>query len=229
MISELENQTVAIEPAENSVAWAFPLIRWDPEPVLQSYSAYSSSLDALDTRFIQSSAAPSRILQQLPAAIDGRDPFFEPPATSVSVVCHYAQLDASSTWQVLRRVPNRCGSARLITRLTATFGESIQVPPASPGAMVVARIQSLPLSVSYELSALVLKPPNMFMTTPRTTYRFLAETAGDLHLLRPTSSIGYSSQFTPTSIRSFDLNGAGVRNGTGHYVASFYSIHVAAS
>ena len=200
MTSELIDQTVAIEPVENSVAWAEPSIHWDPEPVLQSYSAYTASLDALDSRFILSPAAPARILQQLPAAIDGRNPFFEPPTTYVSVVCRYTQIDVSTTWQVLKRIPNRCGPARFITHLTATFGESIRVPPASPGAMVVARIQALPLSVSYKISSVVLKPPNLFMTTPHATYRLLTGTAGDLHLLRPTSSLGYASQFMPTTI-----------------------------
>jgi len=92
MIPELQGHTVAIEPFENNVAWAFPSIRWDPEPVLQAYAAYTSSLDELDARFIESSAAPSRILEQRPTAIDDRDPFFDPPTTVVTIVCHYVQL-----------------------------------------------------------------------------------------------------------------------------------------
>jgi hypothetical protein len=228
MISELDHQTVAIEPWENSVAWAYPTIRWDPEPVLQAYTAYSASLDALDSHFLKSSAAPSRILEQPPQAIDGRDPSFEPPTTFVTVLCHYVQLNASPTWQVLTRVSNRCGPSHLLARVTATFGQSVPVPAGSPGTMVVARFQAISLPIGYKISAAVLKPPITYMNVPGAQFRFLTGTAGDLHLLRTPSSVGYSAPFMPPTVSSFTLSGAGVAPMSGHYVVSFYSMRVAA-
>ena len=47
-LGELKGHTVAIEPWENGVVWAFPSMTWDPEPILQSYAAYTAPLDALD-------------------------------------------------------------------------------------------------------------------------------------------------------------------------------------
>jgi len=227
MVSELSGHTVAIEPWDNSVAWAYPSIRWDPEPVLQAYAAYTSTLDTLDSSFIQSSEAPSRILEQRPMAIGDRYPFFDPPTTVVATVCHYVQLDASPNWQVLRRVPNRCGSARFLARTTATFRKRVRVPIGPPGSIVVARFQSLPLSLTYKISSLILHPPIMYLTASGRPYRFLPGTAADLHLLRGTSSIGYSNQFSPSAISQFHLSGAGVSPGSGRYVVSFYSISVA--
>jgi hypothetical protein len=228
MLSALNGRSVAIEPWENSVAWAYPSLRWDPEPVVQAYSAYTPSLDALDSRFLESSAAPSRILQQPLEAIDGRDPFFEPPTTYVTTVCRYRQLDASSTWQVLMRVPDRCGPARFISRVTATFGVSVEVPVGPPDEMVVARIRSLPLTIGYKISSLILKPPIVLLNSAGITYRFVTATAGDLHLLRPASSIGYTAPFMPSTVASFTLTGAGMAPGTGHYSVSFFGIRVAA-
>ncbi len=129
-IGQLAGRSVAIQPWENSVAWAYPSIRWDPEPVLQSYSAYTPTLDQLDASFLSSDAAPARILQQAAAVVDGRYFFFEPPTTWVTMMCRYVQVDATGEWQVLRRVTNRCGTLRPIEQVTATFGQKIAVPRA---------------------------------------------------------------------------------------------------
>ena len=227
MVNELVGHSVAIEPWENSVAWAYPLIHWDPEPVLQSYSAYTTNLDSLDSEFIDSSQAPLRILQQSPEAIDGRYPAFEPPTTTVTSVCRYVQIDASPAWQVLSRVRDRCGAPTLMARKTAMVGRPVRVPTGSPGTMVVARFESLPLPLSYELAAIALKPPIMFMTASGQRYRFIVGTAGDLHLMRPASSTRYTAPFEPMAISTFALSGAGMAPGTSHYEVSFYSIRVA--
>jgi hypothetical protein len=181
----------------------------------------------LDSDFIASPEAPSRILEQAPAAIDGRDPTFEPPTTTVTVMCHYVQLDASPTWQVLARVSDRCGPTRFMSSRTATMGTSVSVPEGPPGAIVVARIESLHLPLSYKVASLVLKPPITYMNVPGAGYRFVVGTAADLHLMRPASSLGYAPPFIPPSIRSFDLVGAGLAPGTGSFKVSFYSMSVA--
>ncbi|HMK98456.1 MAG TPA: hypothetical protein VK425_12970, partial [Acidimicrobiales bacterium] len=58
-LSLLEGHTIAIEPWEDLVAWADPAAKWDPEPVVQSYSAYTTGLDRLDADFIASRQAPA--------------------------------------------------------------------------------------------------------------------------------------------------------------------------
>jgi len=225
-LGELDGHTVAIEQLENAVVWAYPSMTWDPEPVVQAYSAYTSALDQLDANFLTSRAAPSRILQQPPVGLDGRDPFFEPPTTWVTMMCHYRQLDATAQWQILARVPDRCGSLRSIGQAHATFGTPVTVPRAPAGDAVVARFVQLPLSLGYKVSALALKPPTASFVTPATTYRFVISTAGDLHVLRPARSIGYSAPYGPSAINSFALTGAGVAPRSGRYEVEFYAMAV---
>jgi hypothetical protein len=225
-LRQLDGHTVAIEQLENAVAWAYPSMIWDPEPVVQAYSAYTTTLDQLDAGFLTSNAAPSRILQQPPVGLDGRDPFFEPPTTWVTMMCHYRQLDATAQWQILARVPDRCGPLRAIGQVHATFGTPVVVPRAPAGDAVVARFVQLPLSPGYKVSALALKSPVASFVTPAATYRFVIPTAGDLHVLRPAPAIGYSAPYDPTAIPSFDLTGAGVTPGSGRYEVEFYALAV---
>jgi hypothetical protein len=225
-LRELDGHTVAIEQLENAVAWAYPSMTWDPEPVVQAYSAYTTTLDQLDANFLTSDAAPSRILQQPPVGLDGRDPFFEPPTTWVTMMCHYRQLNATAQWQILARGPDRCGPLRPIGQVHAAFGAKVVVPRAPAGDAVVARFVQLPLSLGYQVSALALKPPVTSLVTPAATYRFVVPTAGDLHVLRPAPAIGYSAPYGPTAISSFDLTGAGVAPGSGRYEVEFYAMAV---
>ena len=74
----LEGHSVAVEPAEDSVVYAYPQLRWDPEPVLQAYTAYTTYLDHLDAAFLASSHAPQRILYQTGWVIDNASPTSTP-------------------------------------------------------------------------------------------------------------------------------------------------------
>ena len=179
-------------------------------------------------RRVLSSVEPGaqRILQQPPEGVDGRYPFFEPPSTWVAMTCRYAQLDASGRWQVLRRIPNRCGTLRPIVRTSAVFGERIRVPSAQPGMEVVARFTNLSLPIGYTLSSILLKPPTAAFETSAGTFRFIIGTAGDLHLIRPGSTLGYSPPFMPASLNWFALSGAGVPAGKGHVDITFYSLPI---
>jgi len=225
-VGQLSGHSVAIQPWENTVAWAYPSIRWDPEPVLQSYSAYTPTLDQLDASFLSSGAAPDRILQQASAVVDGRYYFFEPPTTWVTMMCRYVQVDATGEWQVLRRVPDRCGTLRPIKQVSATFGQKIAVPRAPAGEAVVARFVGLPQPFGYTVSSLALKPPPASIVTSVGSFRFVVPTAGDLHLLRPSSTVGYAPAFDPSNIAWFYLAGGGVRSGAGTYSVIFYALPV---
>ena len=85
---------------EQSAAWAYPEVHFDPLPVIQDYSAYTSYLDQLDRSYLGTPEAPRFILRS-PGAIDGRNPVFEPPATQLAIECHYHQVMATTVWQLL--------------------------------------------------------------------------------------------------------------------------------
>lgn len=225
-----EGHSVAIEPALEAAAFVYRRLRWDPEPVLQGYSAYTSYLDHLDASFLSSARAPQLIVYQPSQVIDGRDPWMDPPATLEAMYCHYRQVAVAGGWQVLSRLrePGRCLKPRFVERARAHFGQPVEVPQAR-GAMVVATF-SLNLPVTYKLEDVLLRPPIMRVALwpadggGPVSYRFVPGTAGDLHVLVAPPELGYSASFTPPAARRVALVGGGWPTGRGHVTVSFYAI-----
>jgi len=231
-LSFLEGHSVAVEPTEDSVVYTYPQLRWDPEPVLQAYSAYTSYLDHLDAAFLASSSAPQRILYQAGWTIDDRDPYFDPPSTLESMYCHYVQIAGLGFSQVLARVPDRCGPAVPIGRAAVHFGQAITVPRA-PGEMVLATF-SLTMHLKEKVISLLLRSPPVevliWNTSPQpATYRFIPDTAADDHVLSAPASLGYSPLFTPASVHRIELSGDGWQGVAGKVSVTFYARKLARS
>lgn len=239
VLAMVRGRTLAIEPWEDMVAWAVPQARWDPEPVVQSYSAYTAYTDQLDAAFLGSPAAPQRILYwHFHFSFDFRDPFMDPPATTQAVYCHYVQLAVEGRWQVLGRVPDRCGRAQEIGLVHTHFGQVVEVP-ADPGKLVVATFSFAPTLLD-KLASVVLKPPRTYLTTwsavrpsdagtgpareGPVTYTFVTGTAGDNHVLAAPATLGYSRPFRPTPVRRLELTGDGWGTGQGSVTVKFYAL-----
>jgi hypothetical protein len=229
LVRSLGGRTVAAEPWDDALSFAYPQLQWRPEPVLQSYSAYTSYLDGLDASFLSSGRAPQRILYQA-ASLDRRDPFWDPPAAMVAMYCHYRQVSVSSPWQVLARAPDRCGRAQVIGRVNARYGRPIAVP-SKPGDLVLASF-SLGSPFLARAEGLVLKPPELQVTTwtgrqgAGTAYRFVPGTAADDHVVRAPSSLGYAAAFTPRSVQRLEVSGGGWQQGQGDVVVTFLAVPV---
>jgi hypothetical protein len=221
----LRGHSVAIEPWEDMVAWADPQARWAPEPVVQSYSAYTTYLDDLDSAFLGSRRAPQIVLYwPLRFGFDSRDPFMDPPSTVVAIYCHYAQLAVRAPWQILWRVPDRCGGAVVIRRARARFGEPVTVPGA-PGRMVVASF-AFGLPLLSEIDGVLLKPPAVYLRVwsgrgRPVTYRFVTGTQADEHVLSVPATFGYSGPFAPPTVRRLELLGGGWSPGHGSVAITF--------
>jgi hypothetical protein len=231
LLRSLAGRTVAAEPWEDGLGFAYPQLQWRPEPVLQSYSAYTSYLDNLDASFLSSRLAPQRILYQT-VALDGRDPFWDPPAAMAAMACHYHQVSVSGPWQVLARTADRCGPPHVVGRVSAHYGQPIAVP-AEPGDLVLASFSlSAPLLARAE--GLLLKPPAVRVITwdgrpgtsfgTGTTYRFVPGTAADDHVLRAPSSLGYSASFAPPAVRRLEVTGGGWSRDQGHVTVTFWAV-----
>ena len=224
----LSGHSVAVEPVEDSVVYAYPQLRWDPEPVLQSYSAYTGYLDHLDASFLASRRAPERILYQPWLVIDGRDKFVDPPATIESMYCHYVQLPAPGPSLVLARVSDRCGRPVEVTRRSVHFGTPVVVPRVR-GAAVVATF-SFGAPIGTKLAGVLLKPPTMTLTAwdrgaaRPDSYRFITGTAADDHIVSVPSSLGYSAAFTPPVMTKLALSGGGWAAGQGRFTVTFYRV-----
>jgi len=161
--SALEGHTVAVEPWEAGVAWAYEL-DWDPLPVFQNYSAYTSELDRLNAAAAESPDGPERILREnqllvLPEFptpdLDGRYPGWAPREQARAVLCNFAPLHTTERWQVLGRVPDRCGPPRMIGSVQSRYGEVVEVPSPGPGEVVFARIQGAEVGGLERLTALI--------------------------------------------------------------------------
>ena len=229
MVSLIRGETVDVGPWEDTIIWAHPAFHFDPLPVLQDYNAYTPSLDQLDVSFLRSSHAPRYMLRQ-PVAIDTRNPAFEPPATQLAIECRYREVAATSIWELLEHQTNRCGHPQHLRTVTTGLDHWVTVPSAPAGDEVAARFQLANSSWS-EIELFLFKPPPVSLTINggQTTWRFIAATGPDLHVLRASSALGYSSAYVPVPTRNlrFSINGEG-KSKSGIKI-SFYEVPMAAA
>jgi hypothetical protein len=144
--------------------------------------------------------------------------------------CHYEQVGISRQWQVLARVPDRCGQAKIIGVVKATFGQPIPVPAAKGEIELATFSLSSPLWARAE--GVLLKPPQLQVTTlaegttKPTTYRFISGTAGDAHVLAAPASLGYSRQFAPPTVLRLKFTGGGWAVGQGAVRVTFRAVPI---
>ena len=179
MLSRMRLASVHIGPLETGVAFAYPDVEWRPLPVYQDYMAYTRSLDNLNRDFLLSSDAPRFILRRVPAAIDGRNPWFEGPATIRTMLCRYGEVEVGDPWQLLERRPDRCNEPELLSRVVAISGDAVEVPPLRDGdAMLLVRIHGLERSILDAAWSFVFKDHEWYITRDETdTFRLVAPTA----------------------------------------------------
>ena len=179
MLSRMRGASVHIGPLETGVAFAYPDVEWTPLPVYQDYMAYTPLLDNLNRDFLLSSDAPRFILRRVPAAIDGRNPWFEGPATIRTMLCRYGEVEAVDPWQLLERRPDRCAEPELVSRAVAIPGDPVEVPPLRDGdAMLMVRIHGLQPSILDAARSFVFKDHEWYVTRDETdTFRLVAPTA----------------------------------------------------
>ncbi len=203
-LAALRGHTVAIEPWEVGVAWAYRL-NWDPLPVFQNYSAYTTRLDQLNTVALSAPDGPERILREnaglvypeFPTrSIDGRFPGWDPPAQARATLCRFAVVEATARWQVLARRPNRCGPSRRIGEAEADPGEAVRVPAPGPHEVVWARIDGVEVEGLERLQAFVAhaRTRHAILDGER-SYRLIPGTASDGLMLRSSNGIGGRGAF----------------------------------
>ena len=229
IIALMRGNTVDVSPWQETAIWAHPGIRFDPLPVLQDYSAFTTALDHLDIDFLGTTAAPRYILRQPLSEIDGRNPSFDPPGTQLAIECRYHQVATYRAWQLLERQPDRCGRSRLLATVTTGIGHWVTVPSPPAGDDVVASFD-LSTGVGWDLESLLFKPPNVFLEANNglQKWRFIAATGPDFHVLRGSSNLGYSKTFIPVHARNLRFLIDGEGPSTSGISISFYAVPVAA-
>ena len=201
ILNALRGHTVHIRPWEAGIAWAYPEIRWRPVPVFQEYTAYTAELDELNASFLRGPRAPERILAE-EKTVDIRNPDWESPATVVAILCHYRQLVADDHWQVLERVPDRCGPARTLAVVRAEVGDTVPIPDMSGReALLVARVTGLDHSLLYRLRSTLWRTPETYVILQgRRRSRLVPGTAPNGLIVRtPDDKLGFSQPFATES------------------------------
>jgi hypothetical protein len=203
-LAALRGHTVAIEPWEVGVAWAYGL-DWKPLPVFQNYSAYTARLDRVNSEALTDPAGPERLLREnvglvypeFPSrGIDGRFPGWDPPEQARTALCNFAIVHASERWQVLARTPDRCGPSRPLGVVEASPGEAVPVPAPGPHEVIWARLDGVEVSGLERLYAFLLHARTRHaIVNGERSYRLIPGTAADGLMLRSSNGIGGKGAF----------------------------------
>jgi hypothetical protein len=184
-----------VDPWATSAIWALQL-RWRPLPVFQSYAAYTADLDDINARALSSGEGPQRILRLESRPVAGRNRVWESPASMLAMLCHYDQEIAGAGWQILRQIPNRCGSARRLSGADHLGGEAVPIPPGGDNELVFARLH-LRQSQVERLSNTLFRPQSypVVLLDGTERHRLVPATAGQSLLLRVPPAWGFSPDY----------------------------------
>jgi hypothetical protein len=121
------SHSVDVVPSEISKVY-FNGLRYNPRPVIQSYSAYGKYLDDLNYDKYTSDNAPDYILFDL-KSIDDRFPYFDESKTKLAILTHYDVVDEYEGDLILKR---RVTPDKLIPRDTqeiidAKMGDDVPI------------------------------------------------------------------------------------------------------
>jgi hypothetical protein len=189
-VALLRGHGVHVDPWSASVVWAYRL-KWHPLPVFQDYQAYTSALDHGNADVLRNRGGPDRILRENVAvvekslgyalpAIDNRYPAWDPPAAALAMLCNFAPLETTPRWQVLGRVPSRCGAPRQIGLVGTRAGQTVTVPRAGNDDVVFARIQGAGVGGLERLRSFLLRARFRYaIVNGRTAWRLVPGTAAD--------------------------------------------------
>jgi hypothetical protein len=230
-LAALRGHSVAVEPWEAGAAWAYHL-DWRPQPVFQNYSAYTSALDRMNAATIESSGGPERLLRENAQVVDSEFPTpdidnrfmgWDPPEQARAVLCNFAPLYASERWQVLGRVPDRCGPERPLGKFQAAAGQSVPVPTPEPGTVVFARISGAGVTGLERVQNFLLHARSRHaIVNGETRYRLVPETAGDGLLMRAAPGVARSGPFDPVP----EARTIAVEGGSDQITYDFFTMRV---
>ncbi len=194
LVHGLKNRSTAVIPWDINLVWAYGL-NWSPQPVIQSYSAYTPYLDGLNRAHIQD-AAPDTLFYSY-KSIDARYPLFDEPSAFSSILHRYTVLNRSGEFILLNRlvqdndrVPIPLGSAtgRLGTALPVPeyAGEvygTVHLPYTPGGALLTILYKPEPLYIRFLLKNGMISERYRFIPGTAENGIFLSQFVGDIDTL----------------------------------------------
>lgn len=231
VLEALAGKTVSIEPWEATIAWAYEL-DWKPLPVFQNYQDYTQRLDRLNAAAAEDAEeGPQTLLRQMPAGtvVTGgrpnfleRQPAWDPPEQSYADFCNFVPTLTEGTWQVLSRIPDRCGEPKLATSVTVDPGQTFQVPQAGADEVVVMRIHGMKLEGLEKLASLFWRPTERHAVVDggKYSYRLVPDTTEDPMIVSVDRTLGHGPELPELPpIDNMLLKGA-----SGPFTVDFYRV-----
>ena len=115
--------------------------RWQPRPIIQSYSAYAAELDQLNAAHLASRDSAEHIIMQW-EDIDGRNPLLDDVASWRAIFDHYdVELMRPEFLVLKRRESPRYLEPRPIGTVTTTWHTDIDVPDSGPDGFTMMRVE----------------------------------------------------------------------------------------
>ena len=136
--------------------------RWNPRPIFQSYSAYTTALALGNSRHLIDETAPDNVVFRLEPA-DDRVPSLDDGASWARLLTHYRLDAAEHDWLYLTRKesPAPVADGKVITKGRFSLGDTVPVPDHS--AAVFASISIRPTLLG-RVMGIVYKPDQLQIT-----------------------------------------------------------------
>jgi hypothetical protein len=209
--SALAGAPVAVDTIETAVVWAYDL-RWSPAPTMQTYLAYTASLDQKNATWAANAPADQRILRSGLGALEGRNALWDSPRYVLNEVCRYRPIASQPQWMVLAKSTDRCGSQQALSTVAVQRNAAVQVPTAGPDQLVVMSFHERRASALVRLGRLIDKSYHRLEITGNGRKYPVPRALGNSPLIvRIPPSAGWSGDFlqhTPFQTVSFSEPGS---------------------
>lgn len=140
----IKDSTIQILPWELSYAEANNFVNWQPNPVLQLYSAYTKYLDELSANSFIKATAPEFILLEF-KAIDKRNMFLDNPATWNNVLSNYSIKLKDNDKLLLKKNPKIVKKEfKAVSVQKADFKTEITIPKTTNDEYLYAQFEIKP-------------------------------------------------------------------------------------
>jgi hypothetical protein len=179
--------------------------RWNPRPVIDSYSAYTPELIRLNEQHLRIGGAPDDLVFRL-GSIDGRFLSLNDGLSWPAMLDNYTVAGYSNQWVHLARkaLPVKTVSRYIwLGKFAASVGEEVPVPTASGPIFIVVDAR---LSAAGKLIGVLYKDPSLTLTVTmgngeRLIYRVNADMMETGFILSPlvTTNEGFIRLFDPST------------------------------
>ena len=188
ILKSLKDHPVDVFPWDTALVAGYRL-KWDPSPIVQSYSAYTPYLDYLNASQLRTHGA-SRILFSY-EDIDGRYPIFDEPATFLQLLKHYRFSSTSGNISLLLRTKHSVAvKPQAIWSGTIAVNRKITLP-LPPGRHAVLLRLNIGKSLLGTLASFFFKPSPFYISMTLANhstvgpYRLVPSTAQDGLFISP--------------------------------------------